>query len=206
MLSTVLSGVNSSVLVAEASAALCNAWTVKTASAIRLENFEDLVREAGSLAELARRAETNPIYLSQLRSQATTRKGTKRGIGDQLARRLESAMGKPIGWLDQEHAGGQRDLVLTDQERDLVLAFRALPDDHQSELVGQLMVEAEKYTAYAQRVLRNHGVTGVAPNERVAEALPPAPQPAKVTALAVHEREGGYLRARRAKPARRKKA
>lgn len=49
------------------------------------------IREAGSLAELARRAETNPIYLSQLRSQAATPKGTKRGIGDRLARRLEAA-------------------------------------------------------------------------------------------------------------------
>lgn len=133
--------------------------------------------------------------------------GKPRDIGDQLARRLEVALKKPLGWMDQDHsAGTTTGLALTDDERDLVLAFRALPDDHQRELVKELMAEAEKYTAYAQRVLRNHGVTGVAPNERVAETLPPAPQPAKVTALAVHEREGGYLRARRAKPAHRKKA
>ncbi len=116
---------------------------------------------------------------------------------EQLVARFEAARQPPLP--------GQS-LFLTDQERDLVLAFRALPDDHQHELVGQLMAEAEKYTAYAQRVLRNHGVTGVAPNERVAAALPPAPPPAAAVTLKPREREGGYRSPRHAKAAHKKRA
>ncbi len=71
---------------------------------VRLENLELLVSEAGSAAELARRVGTNSSYLSQVRNQMPTRKGTPRGVGDGLAEKLERGMGKPIGWMDDNHA------------------------------------------------------------------------------------------------------
>lgn len=67
---------------------------------------------------------------------------------------------------------------LSEQERDVVLAFRALPASERNELADQLMADAERYRAYAQQVLAEYGVKGVASNERVAAHLPPAPRTA----------------------------
>lgn len=69
----------------------------------RLDNLETLVAEAGSASALARRARTSESYLSQIRNQLTTARGTPRGVGDELAIRLERAMGKPDGWMDEPH-------------------------------------------------------------------------------------------------------
>ena len=77
----------------------------------RLCNLELLIAEAGSAAALARLAQTSGSYLSQLRRQFTTRKGTPRGVGDELAQKLEHAMGKPYGWMDEHHAPAQADSV-----------------------------------------------------------------------------------------------
>lgn len=70
---------------------------------VRLSNLEILVAEAGSAAALARLASTSESYLSQIRNQLTTPKGTPRGVGDDLAAKLERAMGKPNGWMDETH-------------------------------------------------------------------------------------------------------
>jgi SOS-response transcriptional repressor LexA len=73
---------------------------------IRLHNLEALIAEAGSAARLARMAGTNSSYLSQVRNQLLTRKGTPRSIGDELAEKLEKAMKKPHGWMDTPHVEG----------------------------------------------------------------------------------------------------
>ena len=71
--------------------------------AVRLSNLEHLVAEAGSAVALARLAGTSESYLSQIRNQLLTAKGTPRGVGDDLAAKLEQAMGKPNGWMDEAH-------------------------------------------------------------------------------------------------------
>jgi len=70
---------------------------------IRVQNLELLITEAGSAAKLARIVGTNSSYLSQVRNQMPTRKGTPRGVGDDLAEKLELGMGKPAGWMDEPH-------------------------------------------------------------------------------------------------------
>jgi len=70
---------------------------------VRLLNLELLIAEAGSAAKLARMVGTNSSYLSQVRNQMPTKKGTPRGVGDDLAVKLESGMGKPVGWMDESH-------------------------------------------------------------------------------------------------------
>ena len=70
---------------------------------VRLRNLEFLIAEAGSAAKLARAAGTNSSYLSQVRNQLPTKKGTPRSIGDELAEKLEKAMNKPQGWMDTPH-------------------------------------------------------------------------------------------------------
>lgn len=73
---------------------------------IRLHNLEILIAEAGSAATLARTAETNSSYLSQVRNQLPTSKGTPRAMGYGLANKLEKAMKKPQGWMDTPHTNG----------------------------------------------------------------------------------------------------
>lgn len=68
---------------------------------IRLRNLERLVTEAGNAAELGRRSKTDPAYISQLRTGVKTATGKRRSVGDDVARRLEGAMDKPHGWMDQ---------------------------------------------------------------------------------------------------------
>lgn len=70
---------------------------------IRLQNLEYLIREAGSLAELARAAGSNSSYLSQVRNQTKAPSGAPRRVGDELAEMLERGMGKPEGWMDEPH-------------------------------------------------------------------------------------------------------
>ena len=70
---------------------------------VRLQNLELLIAEAGSAAKLARTAGTNSSYLSQVRNQMPTKKGTPRGVGDDLAEKLEHGMRKPHGWMDESH-------------------------------------------------------------------------------------------------------
>ena len=65
---------------------------------IRKMNVRLLEREIGSLSALARLASTSQSYLSQCVGP-----GAFRSIGDEMARRLEHAMKKPHGWLDQSH-------------------------------------------------------------------------------------------------------
>jgi SOS-response transcriptional repressor LexA len=72
-------------------------------SQIRLDNLEILITEAGSAAKLALAVNTNSSYLSQVRNQLPTTKGTPRAIGDGLAIKLEQGMNKPQGWMDYEH-------------------------------------------------------------------------------------------------------
>jgi SOS-response transcriptional repressor LexA len=71
---------------------------------VRLRNLELLVGEAGSAVKLARRAKTSASYLSQIRRGLPTAMGKSRGIGDELAHKLEVAMRKPHGWMDEPHA------------------------------------------------------------------------------------------------------
>ena len=70
---------------------------------IRLKNLELLIAEAGSAAKLAERVGTNSSYISQVRRQMRTKKGTPRGIGDDLAEKLERGMDKQEGWMDTPH-------------------------------------------------------------------------------------------------------
>lgn len=70
----------------------------------RLENFETLIREAGNVAELARRCGYNKAaYLYQVRGQNPKANGKTMQIGNHMAAKLENGMGKPHGWMDQNH-------------------------------------------------------------------------------------------------------
>jgi SOS-response transcriptional repressor LexA len=82
---------------------------------VRLQNLELLIAEAGSAAKLARIVGTNSSYLSQVRNQMPTKKGTPRGVGDDLAEKLERGMGKPHGWMDESHESSKAEPVSSDE-------------------------------------------------------------------------------------------
>ncbi|SCU75540.1 Phage-related protein [Cupriavidus necator] len=65
---------------------------------IRKMNVRLLEREIGSLSALARLAGSSQSYLSQCVGP-----NAFRSIGDEMARRLEHAMKKPHGWMDEGH-------------------------------------------------------------------------------------------------------
>lgn len=81
--------------------------SMKSVAEIHLDNLEALVSEAGTADSLAEASKLSPVYISQIRSRAVDLKtGKPRDLGSQTARRLESGMNKPAGWMDQDHSGG----------------------------------------------------------------------------------------------------
>ena len=73
----------------------------QTVQAIRYRKLQQLLQEcSGNQAELARRAATNPAYISQILNNTKMPSGKPRSVGERLARKLERAFGKPEGWMD----------------------------------------------------------------------------------------------------------
>lgn len=62
----------------------------------RRRRLEGLIKEAGSQKVLADLIGTDPNYISQIKNPKI-----RPSFGDDLAARLERAMGKPDGWMDQ---------------------------------------------------------------------------------------------------------
>tara|TARA_B100001105_G_scaffold255409_2_gene254689 strand:+ start:1233 stop:1781 length:549 start_codon:yes stop_codon:yes gene_type:complete len=87
-------------LVASFKRAGCNA-RVSTTAEYRRQALEILINEVGSAERLADLANTNAVYLSQIRNRARdTKTGREREMGSRMARKLEACMGKPAGWMD----------------------------------------------------------------------------------------------------------
>lgn len=72
-------------------------------SEIRIRNLQLLIEQTGKLVTVANRSDTAPSYLSQIINGSPTKAGNPRKLGDKLARKLESGMGKPHGWMDAPH-------------------------------------------------------------------------------------------------------
>jgi len=94
--------------------------TMKTVKEIRLENARALANEGP--AEFARRIDSSTQQVNQVIGPAPTR-----NIGDKLARRIETAFGRPEGWLDVQHDSEQNDVSKTSQSNALIR--RLLPED-----------------------------------------------------------------------------
>jgi SOS-response transcriptional repressor LexA len=114
---------------------------------IRLKNLELLIGEAGSAAKLADLVGTNSSYISQVRRQMTTKKGTPRGIGDDLAGKLEHGMGKHEGWMDEPHQAewGQSDIAGKESSAHLGPDIQSLHPVISWKQVGEWMEIAESY-------------------------------------------------------------
>ena len=71
---------------------------------IRLGNLRRLIAEAGSASALARRAAVSGAYLSHVLAGTPYPSGRPRRMGNRLAAKLERAMDKPPGWMNEARA------------------------------------------------------------------------------------------------------
>ncbi len=72
---------------------------------VRSSNFEVLIKEAGTIAERSRRTGTSEKYLRQIHNGFIgDRAKSPKQVSDETARKLQSGMGKPHGWMDISHA------------------------------------------------------------------------------------------------------
>lgn len=108
---------------------------MKTVQQIRLSNFRLLLTEAGSQAELARRSELKQPYINQLAKGARHADGKPRSIGDEAARKLETGMDKPVGWMDRDHSMAMLFSELNGLEGQLITIYRQLDDHGRDELL-----------------------------------------------------------------------
>jgi hypothetical protein len=107
---------------------------------VRIQNLRILVSETGSIAKVAKKIDTSPAYLSQIINGVKSSTGTARGIGDKLARKLESGLHKPHGWLDNK----QEENVLKQVEaeykdefiRQLLYFYNGMNLDHKEALIA----------------------------------------------------------------------
>jgi SOS-response transcriptional repressor LexA len=77
---------------------------MQTNDEVRRKNLEIAIKRAGTAAKLAEAAKTSPAYLSQIKNRTPDSKsGTPKTMGDDMARRIEAAIGEPHGWMDASH-------------------------------------------------------------------------------------------------------
>lgn len=81
---------------------------MKTNDEVRRFNLIAAIKKAGSATKLADQAQTAAAYLSQIKTGAPDSKtGKPKTMGDELARRIEAAIGEASGWMDTDHTAEQ---------------------------------------------------------------------------------------------------
>lgn len=76
---------------------------MKPVEETRLERLRELVAEFGSLAALNRatgKRDTDSTYSQILNGSISSTSGRPKLMGSQMARQIETAVGKPNGWMD----------------------------------------------------------------------------------------------------------
>lgn len=112
---------------------------VQTVDVIRRANLLILIKEAGSPAKLSLLTGVPAPYISQVKRAVIHSSGKKpRAIGDDQARKLESKMGKPRGWMDADHSALHVASELNGREGQLIGLFRVLSEAEQTDLVNKL--------------------------------------------------------------------
>lgn len=103
----------------------------------------EIVREyEGGATALAARIGTPKSHISAMQAG-------RRGVGDDLAERIEAAAGKPPGWMDRD----EQDTMLTDAERAVIAAMRG----HASSSVTPIPAPTEHMTGLRKTDAQKRG-------------------------------------------------
>ncbi|MBB5508119.1 S24 family peptidase [Paraburkholderia atlantica] len=77
---------------------------MKTNDEIRRDNLVLAISRAGKASALAEKAGVAAAYLSQIKNRSPESKtGKPKAMGDDVARKIERALGEAEGWMDVEH-------------------------------------------------------------------------------------------------------
>jgi phage repressor protein C with HTH and peptisase S24 domain len=158
--------VNSESHISNFSAMLFNA-RMQTNDEVRRQNLLIAIERSGSAAKLAEKAKTSAAYLSQIKNRTPDSKsGTPKTMGDDMARRIEAAIGEQPGWMDvsrepQEAAGVRADILdlvpgakrvhAADQDDPSMTQIRRVRIKVQAGITG-FQVEPEHYDGETQGV------------------------------------------------------
>ena len=91
---------------------------------VRKANLALLASEAGSVAALAEKVDSSEKTLKQILAGTPLPSGTPRSVGHGLARRLEIACKKPLGWMDEAHEESVSEIA-----RSIIRRVQNLTDD-----------------------------------------------------------------------------
>ena len=121
--SDALTIVNSVTPIDEAGLLRSNCPMGETVYDIRRKRLQQLRQIFESYAAIARLADTSPAYLNQIANgHPDSRTKRPRTMGDEMARKLEAACGKPSGWMDQD------DGALSEEAATIARMFDQLPE------------------------------------------------------------------------------
>lgn len=108
------------------------------AKEIRAANLRALIEKHGTIAKLSELVDTAPAYISQIlsaKSRAT--------VGDVLARKVETRLQLPHGWMDREHvepaAEPSTEAKPIHQANETTATYNAIPKD-----LGPLIIAAKE--------------------------------------------------------------
>ena len=101
---------------------------MKTIDEIRRDNLQLAVKRFRTAAALAEKAGVAAAYLSQIKNQTPESKtGKPKAMGDDVARKIERAIGESEGWMDTEHTLPEDGASSTGQDGSVIK--RLLPND-----------------------------------------------------------------------------
>jgi hypothetical protein len=120
---------------------------MKEARETRRLNMEALTREYGSLRALAERVKTSERYLSQIRN-ATGH------MGAAVARKFETELGKPTGWMDTSHSSEHQETKKRAATADEMLRdFIHMDPDEQAKFMEHVQAVAKTKHEIVRRLM-----------------------------------------------------
>jgi len=158
---------------------------METAGDRRKRKLTELCKLHG-VEEVAARSGLNPDALRQIMSGVLLppkKDGTRtpRRLGDAAAAAIEDAFTLGRGWFDSEapepHPDPERRMP-SDSEWAVLDVIRKMPPEVRDPWIADGLKRARMALDEAAKQLERFGVTGVAPNEKVAKHITPAPRPA----------------------------
>jgi len=116
----------------------------------RQQNMEILAK-GKSLAQLAEDTGSSPRHLTQIRGGPTMKGG--KAMGSRVARRFETKLGLPHGWMDVPHAADAGAPL----EVRMLANFASLPrafQEHVADLIGEIREHCDSMPEYTKKDLQ----------------------------------------------------